>query len=478
MGLPFLRHIRRNALISSGSALAGLEELSNTGCIFFDGANQYASSAFDPSTIGTGDLSVEVWLKPYLSSGATQTVLMLGDTTDGLGILKNNGTDVFQVFTYKASNLVQASIGSVSQLDWSQIVITRTGTTIKVKVNAVEVYSATNANFDMDLNTGCILGANSTPAQYYNGHLDVFRVWSAVLPDETITAIYNNKKPVVVTSNGVDYSLSSSLVVDNLFEELTGTSVADNSGNSNTLTLTNSPTWNQDCVNFTAPAYAATHALSLDGATQIALPFTDFSSSLGTNEFTVYIRSSFSDVTANSIPFNSGKTNNTELFYFQCVSSTLKGAMKGSGGGAKVINGPAAVNDTFYDLVITRTVNASDGTLEFFVDGVSQGTLTDAVLDDIIEEQAYIGKYVFGDLYYHGGNTREIAIWDEVLTDAEILAITTLGDHDLRTDSGNYASAANLINFLVALNLTGTMLDLQGNGSAVYQSGASDVSYP
>lgn len=461
--------------------LQSVAELTNTGCIFCDGVDQYATSAFDPSTVGAGDISVELWFKPHhLETANSHHLFMLGDTTNGLAIQKIGSSSTYRLMYYKGGSGSNATLGSTpTELEHHQIVLTRTGTTIEIYLDGVSVYSATSSSFDMDLNAGCTIGANATPAGYWKGHLDVFRIWSSILTSTEVTTLYNSRKPSVASVNAIDYNSSGSLVSENLFEELTGTTVADQTGNGNTITLVNTPTWNQDAANFTTPSYAATHALQLDGVQDFALPFTDYNLAIGTGEFTAYIRCSFNDVTASQVPFVSGEIGGSDNFFdFLNIASKTRGAVRGSGGATQYVDSTASsVNDTYYDLTLTRKVNASNGTIEFFVDGVSQGTTTSTYLDDLIDRDAYIGKYLSGSLPF-GGKIREIAVWDEVLTDAEILAITSLGDHDLRVDSGNYASQANLLNFLVAINLTGSMIDLKGTGSAVHQVGPEYVSYP
>lgn len=482
--MPYLcSSISTGSSAASAGAFGSLSSFSNTGCIYCDGVNQYATSAFDPSTIGTGDLTVELWFKPYhLETANGYYLFMLGDTTNGLAVQKIGSANNYRLTFWKGGSGSNTPLSSTpSELEWHQLVLTRTGTTITVKIDNVQVYSASSSSFDMSLNSGCNLGATTTPGGYWKGHLDVFRIWDSVLTSDEITAIYNSGTPIAVTSDSGNYESSANLQLDNLFDELTGTTVADNSGNSNTLTLQNSPTWNQDCVGFTTPDYAATHALELDGVSDYAIPFLDLKQSIDAGEFTIYARARFNDTTVNGYVFISGETAGSDNYISLInigANNDTRATIRGSGGASQAIDSIAnSVNDTWYDLVATRAVDGSNGTLEFFVNGVSQGTLTNTLLNDPIDRDTFIGRWL-GGTNHLGGQVREIAIWDEVLTDDEITAITSLGDHDLRTDSGNYASSANLLNFLVAINLTGTMYDLQGNGSAVFQVSPSYVSYP
>lgn len=450
--------------------------------VFFDGVNQYGSNSFDPSTVGAGDISIEIWFKPYhLETANAHAIFFLGDTTDGLGIEKVSASDQYRLRYYKASSGSTFHIGTdPAELAHQQIVLTRTGTTIKIFLDSVEIYSATNSNFDMVLNSGCFVGSrDSTPNAPWKGHIGLFRIWDAVLSQTTVESLYNAGVPVAADTESKGYANHTDLQVDNQFTELTGTTVADETTNGNSITLNNSPTWNEDHPSLGSPAYAATAAVEMDGVSDFALPFLDLGQAIGSGDFTVYIRCSFNDVTNNNYPFISGEIAGADNFVaFQSNTDIIRGLIRGSGGATQVINDTITAADaTYYDLVITRKVNASDGTFEFFIDGVSMGTLTNTLLDDPIDRDAIIGSY-FGGINHFGGKFRCLGIWDEVLTNAEITAITTLGDHDFRNNSGNYASEANLLNFLVALNKTGSITDLRGSGSAVFQVSPSYVSYP
>ena len=460
----------------------GVSLLTNDGTLFFDGVNQYGTSAFDPSTIGTGDISVECWFKPALiESGEFAYVFSLGTIAgDYLAFYIDNGSSYSLVYR-KAGSGGAASVASVStyaEMEWHQVLLTRSGTTIKIYIDGVEEYNITNASFDMDLDNSCKLGASDTNGSTWHGNLDNFRVWDADV-SAAKDHLWQSGQPVDATQDltSASYTFSSNLQLSNRMEELTGTTVADSSSNSNTITLSNSPIWNQDAPNVTLPDYEATVALQTDGTTDYALPFINLNTSIGTGDFTIHARAACSDNTSNGHIFNFGSGVGNQIRIFNAsATSKWRASFHGTGGTWNNIEASATTtNDQFYDLTVTR--DFSTQTLEFFVDGVSQGTVTNGNIDDIIQTGAIVGAYITLNNFFPG-DIRTVSIWDEVLTDDEITALNTLGDHDHRTDSGNYASQANLLHFLVAINKTGTMFDLKGNGSAVLQSSPSYVSYP
>jgi len=479
MGLPFLRHKRR-FMQAAAAPIPAATAITNVGCLYFGGSNQYCTSAFDPSTIGTGDLSVELWFNSYDNLN-TPYLFVLGDLTgDALGMYRNAGNQLDVVYRKAGSGGQVATSTLPSVQRWHQVVMTRTGTTIKVYLDAVEILDSTDAGFDVDMDAACLLGASAaTPANTWYGSIDFFRGWNAVLDQAAVTGLYNGGSPVDPSTEFQDYGFQDNLQFDNRFEELSGTTVADETGNSNTLTLVNTPVWNDAAPNIVLPAYAATKTLDLDGSTDYLLPFMDLESDIGTGDITLYVRASWDSLSGVAeCPFASGNGTSNYISFFKNSGNNRVAQMKGDSGSDRAISGGAPSVSTFYDLVVTRSYDdATNGTMEFFIDGVSQGTITATNLNDLIKSIAYVGRWTNGGLY-HNGKVRCVGIWDEILTDDEITAITTLGDHDFRTDSGDYASQANLLHFLVPLSQTNIMTDLRGEAHAIYQSSPTEVSYP
>ena len=459
----------------------------NTGSLWFDGVNQYGTSAFDPSSIGTGDISVECWFKHSThTSGTNYYVFSIGTLAGDYLAFYIDGTINQYAFVYRKSGsgaaVPLATLSEVPDNAHHQVLLVRSGTTIKIYIDGVEEYNITNSSFDMDLDNSCKVGVTDTNSSPWKGCIDSFRVWSADV-SAAVNYLYDNStgepRPIDATADWAakSYEFAANLEVDNRMEELTGTTVADASGNSKILTLSNGPTWNQDVVNLVLPDYEATKALQTDGSTDYALPFIDLNDSIGTGDFTIHARAACSDNTSNGhiFTFGSGSSNLLRLRNAS-ADSKWRASFHGNGGGWQdIIAGAITTNDQFYDLTITR--DFSTQTFEFFVDGVSQGTVTNGNIDDVIQTGAVIGAYE-NITNFFPGDIRTLSIWDEVLADNEITALNTLGDHDHRTDSGNYASQANLLHFLVAITKTGTMLDLKGNGHAIFQSSPFYVSYP
>jgi len=85
--------------------------------------------------------------------------------------------------------------------------------------------------------------ANGLSGNYWHGELNNCAIWNTDLDQSNITAVYNSGSPFDIGSNNGNYDESSSLLGWWRFNEGTGTSYTDSSGNGFTGTGVNSPTW-------------------------------------------------------------------------------------------------------------------------------------------------------------------------------------------------------------------------------------------
>ena len=92
---------------------------------------------------------------------------------------------------------------------------------------------------DYDNVEGSVAG---NPSDYFDGKIDEVAVWNDELPSAEVTAIYNNGNMLNVSSDTGDYASAANLKGYYRFNEGSGTSLQDNSSNSNTGTITGA-TW-------------------------------------------------------------------------------------------------------------------------------------------------------------------------------------------------------------------------------------------
>jgi hypothetical protein len=134
-----------------------------------------------------------------------------------------------------------ASFGTLNANEWYHLAATYDGETLKSYKNGVLITSNTTPSGNPSVETRTIkLGAHAGiegglvgTGYYFGGMLDEVRVWNLVRTEADIKA--NMFKELAGSESGLQiyYKMSNG----------TGTSLTDNSGNSNTGTLTNGPEW-------------------------------------------------------------------------------------------------------------------------------------------------------------------------------------------------------------------------------------------
>ena len=103
------------------------------------------------------------------------------------------------------------------------------GTQVGSTVGSLATFSGTIANAD--------IGQNTQGSAFFKGRVDEVSIWTDVM---SISELYNGGVQRNIEFSGLD---KTKLLAYYQFEEGTGTTTADESGNGNTGTLINTPTW-------------------------------------------------------------------------------------------------------------------------------------------------------------------------------------------------------------------------------------------
>ena len=85
-------------------------------------------------------------------------------------------------------------------------------------------------------------GSATSASKYFDGKIDEVAVWNDELTSAEVTAIYNSGNMLNVSSDSGNYASEANLKGYYRFNEGLGTSLQDNSSNSNTGTITGA-TW-------------------------------------------------------------------------------------------------------------------------------------------------------------------------------------------------------------------------------------------
>lgn len=471
--MPFLG--TATTILSSGAGAVGpppnLSIVSNAAAVWFQGTNQYVSTDYDPSTIGTGDFTVSVWgmLPRIKTSGSNVALFSLGDANNYIAIIYLAASAQYRLSYSKAGSASTAIlVSSPDFFTFYQLTLTRTGTTIVVYLDGTEVYNATDAAFDVNLGATCNIGADVSGTTTYKGILDEFAIWSAVLDATAATAIYGSGTPRDLTGTSQGYNKAASLETWFRMSELTGTSLADSSANSYVGTFQNTPSWVAASPSLAKPTYAATQSVEFDGVSDALYPMFSIGSLIGTGDFTFFARFKVDALTPSQNIFYAGDASSTNFCsaYVNSATGKLTAVTRLTSLQTYGLSG-ALSTGTWYDCAVVR----SSGTMTAYMGETYNSDI--ASIGSVGSQGGAIGPGVTSLASFNfasnllNGNLADVALWNSALTLTELQRLNASA-FDFTSDDGNYTSSANLKHFLVAVEKTNTMVDLVADGHGIF----------
>ena len=282
-------------------------------------------------------------------------------------------TSVMRLFDRDASqSSAFGNISSASVLNgqWHLVTGTRNGTEYKVYVDGVLMTSETGPSATGAVNTrgwriGCAGSTAASNSSFFNGQLDEVRLYSRALSATEIATLYKSGVGKLRAPNNLNLAAYWSM------NEGVSTQAGDFSGNGNTGTLANGPTWTAGKLG---------QAVNLDGSND----YIDLGSntSLNVASSQAFSVSGWVKTTENYGPIVSLRSNASQnpivdimVGYDGAVFSSgnlmaLVRSDTSSSGHARVTGG--AVNDgKWHFFTLTRDAGS---TITLYLDGVSQGT--------------------------------------------------------------------------------------------------------
>ena len=220
----------------------------------FDGTNDNVSAngvatELDSST--NLPLSVSAWVYP---EDGTKEQLVFGfykrinAFANGPSV-SFGGTDL--KFAYFNDSLTAVDTSSTYAINnWHHVVLTigsdRDGVLYVNGSSAATFSGAFNSGsldmFSIAVDYDASDGIAGNPTQYFDGKIDEVAVWNDELTSAEVTAIYNSGNMLNVSSDSGNYASAANLKGYYRFNEGSGTSLQDNSSNSNTGTISGA-TW-------------------------------------------------------------------------------------------------------------------------------------------------------------------------------------------------------------------------------------------
>jgi methionine-rich copper-binding protein CopC/uncharacterized protein YhjY with autotransporter beta-barrel domain len=220
------------------------------------------------------------WVKPNGTSGWQVIFGMEDGGWDRFLILESGSLNVSMGHT---SNRWQTGATLTNDV-WQHVASIYDNGTMKFYLNGTEYTTGTDEGNHSSTGKFTIGGNQNGASNLYVGRVDEVAVWNEALTKDEIVALYNSGSPLLASSDSGDYASSGNLVGYYTMNsnDGSGTSVTDDSGNSETATITGGSIWSTDVVaitDTTAPTLSsstpADNAASVAANANIVLNFSE-----------------------------------------------------------------------------------------------------------------------------------------------------------------------------------------------------------
>jgi hypothetical protein len=415
----------------------------------YDGSGDSTSvpdnSAF--SANNTNKLSVSAWVNPDVVTG-TRNIISKGAASNYEWSLGSNGTQI-QALIWNSSGSVIASANASSTLtatEWQQIAFTMdmTTNTLLLYRNGVQIASGTLSGTYTNGTAALRFGERADGSNDYDGKIDEVRIYNRVLSPVEMRSLY--------TYAPGPYGHWK-------FDEGTGTSVADSSGNSNTATITDGGT----VGNWEAGKIGGTYNTRGHGTTEHIVTASPIV--LGTHN-TISFWANFTvfedGVNGSVVGGNASGASEGYMFYIDNTSIYSRQA----NGSAVSISNPLSVG-TWYHLAVVR-----DGTsVRFYQNGVQIGATQTMGADNAFVMTAVTNFGSGTQSFPLEGRIDDVRAYNYAHTPAQIVEDMNAG----HPSSGGFAGSPLMHWKLDEQN--GTTINNTGNGGSTYNGTLSGMSW-
>lgn len=219
-----------------------LRMTSGQNAIAFNGSSSFMT--FASPSISTA-MSISMWFKKTTTTGVKYLACV-----DGLTLAYGSSTQI-QIYPDSGgspqSNITVSAMGS----GWHHIIWTQNGTTGIIYLDGVKYTTGATSSIVLysSLNgIGNYPHGNPTFWKIFDGSIDEVGIWSRALSDSEALVLWNSGNGVV--GNVLNAPYTTSFKCGWHFNEGTGNTAADFSGNNKTATGTGTPTWSTGVVTF------------------------------------------------------------------------------------------------------------------------------------------------------------------------------------------------------------------------------------
>ena len=205
----------------------------------FDGSNDRVQTQYSLASLT--DFSIQTWCF-FDSFGADMGIF--GDdnfSTFGIEFETGNSLDILLGGTSNNANAFRDVSYTVTVKKWMHIVLTRSGTSVKLYIDNSLIKSGTMSAIDISGWDKFLIGANRAGG-FLNGFVGMINdvaIWDSALTANEVTALYNSGLPLLPTTDSGNYASRDDLV--GYWRNDGVTTWTDRSTNSNNGTVSGSP---------------------------------------------------------------------------------------------------------------------------------------------------------------------------------------------------------------------------------------------
>ena len=390
----------------------------------FNGVNNYIQGSTS-SLLKPTNITISAWAKTS-DSKSTQFIGGYGNT-GVLGYWLGAGSSKFVFSVGNGSSNKQLSSNFTSNdNNWHHVVGTYDGSTQKIFVdgNLKNTYTAVTGDISYGtLANGFLIGNTEglNSARFWSGSIDDVKIYNYALTDDEVKQDYNQgsalqmgqtSQTISGTTTNLEYcipgdaSACSAPVAEWNFEENTGSTTKDSSGNNNTGTVgtgSSAPTWTIGKKNTGA-------GLKFDGINDKVT--TNFN--IGTTEFTVECYFKVDNFSATEMPLITQYDGSSTRFLLT-INSNSGYKLRPFIGGVALWGTTNLVTNKWYHVVFNRYTN---GNTNLYLNGILEAgtTMTTGTPPQV---GLMIGS-VSNSSYYFNGTIDNVKIYNYARTPAQV----------------------------------------------------------
>ena len=289
----------------------------------FDGSNDYVDGGSDSILDITDELTMSAWVNPDAFVQFGPAVWRLKTTSPftwaqyrlGYG---NSANEWGVTFNDTGGTWRDHWAGSLSTDTWTHIVgVVKSNDYVKIYADGVLIQEWTGLSYGLPSGTGPVnIGRQQENNSYFDGNIDDVRIYNRALSQYEISALAAGNQPATSWE-------TSGLVGYWPFEEGSGTSTADKSGNGNNGTLTNMDGSDWDSSTKADLDFTNGYSLDFDGSDDYITVANDATLRLA-GDLTIGAWVQFDDSSKSNAIVAFGNPNNADEYWFSLNSNSVK----------------------------------------------------------------------------------------------------------------------------------------------------------